>query len=97
MLSPAPLPLAAADKTVKVWDVATQACQHTLSHHSGKVQSVAWNPAEAAVLLSGGFDKRACVVSPGLLPGGPQRLNCPARRHLWQLSPCCACPLLCLC
>lgn len=53
---------ASADKTVKVWDVATQACQHTLTHHSGKVQAVAWNPAEAPVLLSGGFDKRACLM-----------------------------------
>ncbi|KAL4444359.1 hypothetical protein ABPG75_012096 [Micractinium tetrahymenae] len=53
---------ASADKTVKVWDVATQACQHTLTHHNGKVQSVEWNPAEAPVLLSGGFDKRACLM-----------------------------------
>lgn len=54
--------LRAADKTVKVWDVATQQCRHTLRHHSGKVQAVAWNPAEAPVLLSGGFDKQACLV-----------------------------------
>jgi hypothetical protein len=49
---------------VKVWDVAAQACQHTLRHHSGKVQAVAWNPAEPPVLLSGGFDQRACLVRP---------------------------------
>lgn len=59
--SPPPTP---ADKTVKVWDVATQACQHTLRHHTGKVQAVAWNPVDAPVLLSGGFDKRACLVRP---------------------------------
>lgn len=53
----------AADHTVKVWDVTTQQCQHTLQHHSDKVQAVAWNPAEPPVLLSGGFDKRACLVS----------------------------------
>ena len=47
---------------VQVWDIATQQCDLTLSHHNGKVQAVAWNPAEAAVLLSGGFDKRACLV-----------------------------------
>ena len=47
---------------VQVWDIATQQCEVTLSHHNGKVQAVAWNPAEAAVLLSGGFDKRACLV-----------------------------------
>ena len=54
--------LPAADHTVKVWDVSTQTCQHTLTHHTSKVQAVAWNPAEAPVLLSGGFDKRACLV-----------------------------------
>ena len=55
----------AADKTVKIWDVVAQTCQHTLTHHSSKVQAVAWNPAEAPVLLSGGFDKRACLVREG--------------------------------
>jgi periodic tryptophan protein 1 len=61
----------AADTTVKVWDVATQSCQHTLRHHSDKVQAVAWNPAEAPVLLSGGFDKKACLVSSGRMLRGP--------------------------
>ena len=51
-----------ADKQIKVWDVATQQCQATLKHHSGKVQAVAWNPAEAPVLLSGGYDRRLCLV-----------------------------------
>lgn len=60
----APLP-PAADQTVKVWDVATQQCRHTLSHHTGKVQAVSWNPAEASVLLTGAFDKQACLVSWG--------------------------------
>ena len=54
---------ASADKLVKVWDVATQQCQTTLPHHSSKVQAVAWNPAEAPVLLSGGFDRRLNLVS----------------------------------
>jgi hypothetical protein len=68
---PVPCPLScAADKTVKIWDVVTQTCQHTLTHHSSKVQAVAWNPAEAPVLLSGGYDKRACLVSEGRRKGG---------------------------
>lgn len=53
---------ASADTTVKVWDVATGAASHTLSHHTSKVQAVAWNPAEAAALLSGGFDRRVCLA-----------------------------------
>ena len=47
----------------QVWDVAAEACQHTLTHHAGKVQAVAWNPAEAPVLLSGAFDQVAALVS----------------------------------
>lgn len=51
-----------------MWDVATQQCQHTLTHHKGKVQAVAWNPAEAPVLLSGAFDKVAALVHETHLP-----------------------------
>jgi periodic tryptophan protein 1 len=47
-----------ADRTVKVWDVATQQATHTLLHHSDKVQSVRWKPVDASLLLSGGFDKQ---------------------------------------
>jgi periodic tryptophan protein 1 len=56
---------ASADGTVKVWDVAAQKCEHTLSHHKGKVQAVAWNPAESPVLLTGSFDRTAALVSIG--------------------------------
>eukprot|EP00882_Tetradesmus_deserticola_P017158 GHRQ01018364.1.p1 GENE.GHRQ01018364.1~~GHRQ01018364.1.p1 ORF type:complete len:162 (-),score=78.49 GHRQ01018364.1:635-1120(-) len=54
---------ASADGTVKVWDVAAQVCEHTLSHHNGKVQAAAWNPAESPVLLTGSFDRTAALVS----------------------------------
>lgn len=46
----------------QVWDIATCACKHTLSHHSDKVQSVAWNAAQPSVLLSGGFDQAVFLV-----------------------------------
>ena len=45
-----------------MWDLTTGACDQTLTHHAGKVQAVAWNAAEASVLLSGGFDRAACMV-----------------------------------
>jgi periodic tryptophan protein 1 len=52
-----------------VWDVAQGACQHTLTHHSDKVQAVVWNPSMASVLLTGGFDH--CVaVADVRTPGG---------------------------
>ena len=47
---------------MQAWDLATAQCQHTLTHHKGKVQAVAWNPAEPSVLLSGGFDKSIALV-----------------------------------
>ncbi len=37
-------------------------CKHTLAHHTDKVQAVAWNPASAPVLLTGGFDHRVAVA-----------------------------------
>lgn len=52
---------ASADHTVKVWDVTRQECKHTLRHHTNKVQAVAWNPAEAPVMLTGGFDRLAAL------------------------------------
>lgn len=53
---------ASADWSVKVWDVAKAACEHTLRHHQAKVQAVSWNPVEAPVLLSGAFDGGVCLV-----------------------------------
>ncbi|CEO98916.1 WD domain, G-beta repeat [Plasmodiophora brassicae] len=50
-----------ADCTVKLWDLPTQRCTSTLSHHKDKVQSVSWNPTEPVVLLSGSYD-RSCVI-----------------------------------
>jgi len=49
----------------QVWDISTGAAEHTLRHHTDKVQAVAWNPAESPVLLTGGYDKAACLVSLG--------------------------------
>jgi periodic tryptophan protein 1 len=47
----------------QVWDITKGTAEHTLTHHSDKVQAVAWNPAESPVLLTGGFDKQAALVS----------------------------------
>lgn len=47
---------------VQVWDMARQAVEHTFTHHTNKVQAVAWNPVETPVLLTGGFDRLAALV-----------------------------------
>ena len=62
---------ASADTTVKVWDIATQQCQHTLEHHRDKVQALQWNPTQHATLLSGGFDRQAAVVDMRTPDGSP--------------------------
>jgi periodic tryptophan protein 1 len=46
---------------MQAWDMATGTCKHTLNVHTDKVQALAWNPKEASCILSGGFDKRACI------------------------------------
>jgi periodic tryptophan protein 1 len=59
---------ASADCTVKLWDV-TQATHETyirpsatLTHHTDKVQSLAWHPTEGTLLATGGYDRRVCLV-----------------------------------
>jgi hypothetical protein len=64
---------------LQVWDVASQQCQHTLTHHKGKVQAVAWNPAEAPVLLTGAFDKVAALV-----PLFPSPIPLLLENHTWR-------------
>ncbi|ETW07984.1 hypothetical protein H310_02370 [Aphanomyces invadans] len=58
---------ASADATVKIWDVTTQQCMHTMTHHTDKVQSVKWNPVESTILASASFD-RSLVVLDGRAP-----------------------------
>eukprot|EP00005_Dracoamoeba_jomungandri_P002323 CAMPEP_0174261018 /NCGR_PEP_ID=MMETSP0439-20130205/11184_1 /TAXON_ID=0 /ORGANISM="Stereomyxa ramosa, Strain Chinc5" /LENGTH=412 /DNA_ID=CAMNT_0015345427 /DNA_START=97 /DNA_END=1335 /DNA_ORIENTATION=+ len=41
-----------ADKTVKIWDLATENCLQTYTHHSDQVQVVRWHPLESNVLIS---------------------------------------------
>ena len=51
-----------ADTTVKIWDVTTQKCSHTFTHHTGKVQSVVFHPEEAWRLATGAFDKTVALL-----------------------------------
>ncbi|KFM26408.1 putative WD repeat-containing protein C17D11.16 [Auxenochlorella protothecoides] len=69
---------ASADHSVKVWDVAAASCTHTLAHHSSKAQAVVWNPAEAPILLSGGFDRRAALVDLRVADAAPASWAVPA-------------------
>ncbi|KAM0029743.1 putative transcription factor WD40-like family [Helianthus debilis subsp. tardiflorus] len=56
-----------ADKTVKIWDVATAKCKITMEHHTDKVQALAWNHKEHEVLLSGSVD-HTVVMRDGRVP-----------------------------
>lgn len=51
-----------ADCAVKIWDIESAHCASTLDHHSDKVQAVAFHPSEAAMLLTGSFDKTVHLV-----------------------------------
>lgn len=51
-----------ADNSVKIWDVTTQICSHTFTHHSDKVQAVLWHPSNGWLLSTGSFDKSVCMV-----------------------------------
>ena len=52
-----------ADCTVKLWDVTNpQEPASTFTHHTGKVNSVAFHKDEGTILATGGFDKQVCVV-----------------------------------
>ncbi|KAJ1840873.1 rRNA-processing protein [Coemansia sp. RSA 2708] len=50
-----------ADTTVKLWDLAHGTCVQSYAHHKDKVQAVQWHPSEAAVLLTGAYDKRVAA------------------------------------
>lgn len=51
-----------ADHTCKLWDLTTGVCARTFNYHTNKVQSVEWNPVEAPILVTGGFDKQIVVT-----------------------------------
>jgi periodic tryptophan protein 1 len=58
-----------ADMTVKIWDVNTLQCQHTVQCHGDKVQAVAWNKKQPTVLISGSFDGTVAMMD-GRAPEG---------------------------
>mmetsp|Transcript_33589 Transcript_33589/g.60475 ORF Transcript_33589/g.60475 Transcript_33589/m.60475 type:complete len:565 (-) Transcript_33589:85-1779(-) len=62
-----------ADGTVKLWDVTQTTSDGkgggnyvrpstTLTHHTDKVQSLAWHPSEGTLLATGGYDRKICLV-----------------------------------
>lgn len=51
-----------ADATIKLWDLCAQQCVSTLTAaHSNKVQTLQLHDADVNLLLSAGYDQRACV------------------------------------
>ena len=39
-----------ADNTIKLWDMNTQECLNTYTHHAGKVQALSWHAADPQYL-----------------------------------------------
>ncbi|KAJ3118508.1 hypothetical protein HK098_005915 [Nowakowskiella sp. JEL0407] len=52
-----------ADATVKLWDLSASpsSAVRSFSHHGSKVQAVQWNSFQPTVLLTGGYDRKACM------------------------------------
>jgi periodic tryptophan protein 1 len=48
---------ASADMTVKLWDLNTQTCAKSYTHHKDKICALDWHPKESTVLLSGSYDR----------------------------------------
>jgi len=70
---------------LKVWDVSSNACVHSYSHHSNKVQCVRWHPTEQSVLLSAAFDRRLGLLDvrqPGQVAWAP--LAAEAESAVWS-------------
>ena len=63
----ATLASAGPDGSVRLWDTATGACAHTLTHHGALVTAVAWLPpvsGSPARLVSAGHDRTVHVLDP---------------------------------
>jgi periodic tryptophan protein 1 len=55
---------ASADCTVKLWDLSQAKCINTLNTlHGDKIGCVSWNPAEANLAASSGFDKSISIFN----------------------------------
>lgn len=52
-----------ADATVKLWDLNTGIAVKSMNqiHHGKTVSSSQWNPTEASILLTGGYDSKVAV------------------------------------
>lgn len=75
-----------ADTTVKIWDITTQLCSHTFTHHTGKVQSVIWNDETPSLLASGSYDKTLALVDcrSGTVSPSIARLSADVESMAWD-------------
>jgi WD40 repeat protein len=60
------------DKTVKVWDLASEQCTATLKGHAEYVASVCFAP-DGRTMMTGSFDKTACIWDPRDSASAPVR------------------------
>ena len=68
---------ASADEKTGVWDLGAGRVVSLLGGHSDKVQTVAWHPVEASVLLSGSFDRSVVMRDVTAPPDTVQRWTLP--------------------
>jgi periodic tryptophan protein 1 len=62
-----------ADCSIQCWDIRDGVCATTIAEmHKDKVQALAWHPKQDALLLTAGFDRRACLVDLRAPPPRPK-------------------------
>lgn len=54
--------ISSSDKTVKIWDIDTKQCLHTLEQHKDQVWGIKFNP-NGTRLASVSEDKSICIYS----------------------------------
>ena len=76
---------ASTDQTIRVWNVATQACEKIFRGHRSEVWHVALFPDEHT-LVSGGKDGVVCLWDSSSSPGQTDHLTLDARVRAWRFG-----------
>lgn len=77
-----------ADNTVKLWDMNEEKGLESFNHHTDKVQCVKWHPAEHAIMMTAGFDRKVAIldVRQGPTSAIDTKLSADAECAIWSVQ-----------